>query len=145
MLTQIKEIEKAVRWYDKIPGDFNNISLLVNARRALSTRLFAFGTHLARLRTEKGATELRRKAFENRRRYELKQAIEGKIIASHIEAQVLSESVEHLENEQLADAEFAAARIIYDSAMNVCDVMNQHIANLRSEKSMEMHGQGSQH
>jgi hypothetical protein len=136
-------IQKTVGWYDKIPAGYNDIDMLINARRVLSTRLFQFAGIMADLRRNKGATELRRKAFENRRRYELKQSTEGKPIASHIEAQVLSESAEFLEAEFIAESEFAAAKLIFDSAMNICDVMNQHIANLRGEKSREMINQGA--
>lgn len=139
----LEKIEKAIAWYQSIPADFNDIDMLLNCRRKLSTRLFELSIQLASLGRQRNAAEHARKSFEARRRYELTSA-EEKPVQAKIAAQVTSEAASLFASESISDAEYTAAKLIYQAAMNVCDVMNQHIANLRSEKSREMINSASQ-
>lgn len=137
------QIEKVLTWYDRLPADFNDVDLLIDARRKLSTRLYQFACVLADLSKDKISSEHRRKAFEARRKAELIASTE-KPVLSQIEAIVQSEAEGLKEAEAAAEAEFQAARIIYSAAQTVCDVMNQHIANLRAERHRDLISAGSQ-
>ena len=140
----LQNIQKAVSWYDRLPADFNDIQMLLNARRLLSTRLFQLAGYLADQSRDKIAAEHVRKSFEARRFAEIKSTSEGKVIAAHIDAQVRSEAVEYAQKEAQAEADYTALKIIYSAAQNVCDVMSQHISNLKQERFSESVGAGSQ-
>ena len=92
---------------------------------------------------EKNSTEHERKSFEYRRKCELIESAD-KPIVSQIEAKVFNESTDYRNAESAAEAEFKAMQLIYGAAENVTNVMQQHIANLRGEKSREMAAGGSQ-
>lgn len=142
-MSDLKTISNTISWYDRLPRDFSDIETLISARRKLSTSLFKVAQNLATLGVEKSNAEHSRKAFEARRRHELMNA-ETKPVKSHIDVQVSNEAEAYLNAENAAESEYQALRIMYSAALNVCDVMNQHIANLRSEKSRELSGIGSQ-
>ena len=144
MVQTLRSIQKTIEWYDTLPAGFIDIELLINARRLLSTRLYKFAGHLAEFNRDKIAAEHVRKSFEASKRAELMKSSEGKPIASHVEAMVQKECIPYRQKETEFEQDFSSAKIIYQAAMNVCDVMNQHIANLRGEKNRETINQGSQ-
>lgn len=140
----LRDISATIAWYRKLPRDFNDINLLMNARRSLSTMLYEVAGILAEYARDKIAAEHVRKAFEAEKFAELRDKAE-KPITSQIEAAVKALSVSYCQREADTEAEYQAAKIVYDAAKNVCDVMTQHIANLKSEKRDEMIGVGSQY
>ena len=142
MNTVITNIQKVISWYANIPADFNDIDLLLNSRRVLATRLYELAVIMAQAIKEKNSTEHERKSFEYRRKCELMAAAEKPVI-SHIEAIVFNESSTYRDVESAAEAEFKAMQLIYGAAETVVYTMQQHIANLRGEKSREVGGGGS--
>ena len=46
--------------------------------------------------------------------------------------------------ETASEAEYYAARVVYEAANNVLDCLNQHISNLKQERRLEYNNQGSQ-
>jgi hypothetical protein len=144
MIQTLKAINQTVGWYDSLPPDFSDIDLLLNARRLLSTRLYKLAQCLADASREKNASEHKRKSFEARRRYELREAEKGKVVVSHIDVTVAQQAIPYVMEEAEKEREFISLKIIYSAAVNVCDVMNQHLAHLRAEKGREMSGQGGQ-
>lgn len=134
----VDNIASIVAWYARIRPDFTDIDLLMNARRKLSTRLFELAMQVQALNREFSGAKYRLEIFEMRRFQELRAEAQGRFIATHAEAQVKCESAELQEQEMQAETALQSAKIIYSSGMNVCDVMSQHISNLKMEKQSEM-------
>jgi hypothetical protein len=68
---------------------------------------------------------------------------EGKSAAdADIEAKASTENA--LFQEVAADADYRAAQMQLSAARDVLEAMRQHIASLKMEQRLEMHGQGSQ-
>lgn len=138
----IEQIQKIVSWYSRQSRDFNDVPVLMNARAKLSTLLAEMAGQVVALYAQKNGAEFQRKAAhaEALRRemsVEKTSAAAAKIVAD-------SDVRTELEREYEADSEYQRARLLYDAYRNVCDVMSQHISNLKSEKRNEFTGQGSQ-
>lgn len=68
----LRDISATIAWYRKLPRDFNDINLLMNARRSLSTMLYEVAGMLAEYASDKIAAEHVRKAFEAEKFAELR-------------------------------------------------------------------------
>lgn len=139
MLTRIQKI---VTWYSKLPRDFADVGLLMHARARLSTYLAEMAMQVTQLYAQKNGAEFQRKAAHA----EALRAAMGIEKTSAAAAKVIadSETMDAVQREYDADAEHQAAKMLYDAFRNVCDVMNQHISNLKSEKRNEFTNTGSQ-
>lgn len=138
----IERIEKIIIWYGSISRDFRDVPQLMSARRTLVTSLAEMAVQIALLYEQRNGAEFQRKnAHSDILRREMgvekTSAAAAKIIADN-------EIRECLEREYEADSEYQKARILYDAWKNVADTMMQHISLLKSEKSDEMRGIGSQ-
>jgi len=139
----LEKIQAAVQWYATIPPDFNDIGQLMEARRRLACHLFNFAIEVGELNREKNRTEHLRKSKYARIVNETLAKTDGKNVASAQQSADFQTSFERGE-EGAAEAAYFAGRLIYDAGTNVLDTMNQHISNLKKERSMEFTGQGSQ-
>lgn len=138
----VEQITKTVDWYKSLKRDFRDVPALMSARRLLACNLADMAIQMAILYEQRNGCEFQRKnAHAEILRREMgnpgTSAAAAKIIADN-------EISEVVEREYEADSEYQKAKILYDAWRNVCDVMNQHISNLKSERNAEFSGQGSQ-
>jgi hypothetical protein len=134
-------IATIIGWYQRRPQDYNDVDALIYSRKQLSCACFALAAEVGMLGTEKNRMDhMRRSGFATIRHERLQAGDSDTKAQAYAESQI----IELRANEQAADAQFHAARLIYDSTMAVLDTMNQHIAHLRNEKRLETTGQGSQ-
>lgn len=136
----VNKIAQIIEWYAGLPRDFHDVTALMYARSRLSCHLAEMAAQVAKLHTQKNGAEFQRKADHSRilrseMSVEKTSAAAAKIIADN-------ETTEQMRREFEADSEYQAARVLYDAWRNVCDVMSQHISNLKSEKNAELRGQG---
>lgn len=139
-MTLPEHIASAIREYYKFPNDTTDVDGLINLRRKLSGLKFGLAVEIGTLYREKNATEHARKAEFYRLRQEL---VKGGHSAAKADCEAYAAIIALMDAEQLADSEYRAAALILDAAAGVLDTMNQHIANLRSEKKAETFGQGA--
>jgi len=95
------------------------------------------------LNREKSRKEHLRKSKYARTVSEQLEKTEGKNVAAakeHADFKTMFERGE----ETASEAEYYAARVVYEAANNVLDTLAQHISNLKSERRLEYTGQGSQ-
>lgn len=138
----IAAIDRVSRWYAALPRDFNDVQHLMSARRSLACNLTLMASQIGQLYEQKNATETLRKAAHSEALREAMErpgtsAASAKIIADNA---ILNE----LARESQADTEYRRGWILYESWKNICDVMSQHISNLKAERHSEFTGQGSQ-
>ena len=141
----LERIQAAVIWYSTIDRDFNDIEKLMEARRRLACHLFAFAMEVGELNREKSRKEPLRKSKYARTVSEMLEKSEGKTVSvtaakEHADFKTMFERGE----ETASEAEYYAARVVYEAANNVLDTLSQHISNLKSERRLEYSGQGSQ-
>ena len=134
-------ITDCIREYYKFPNDTTDVDTLINLRKKLAGLKFGLSVSVGVLYKQKNSAEYSRKAEFYRIRQRL---ISEGASAAKAESEAQAEILELMDLEQQADAEYRAAYLILESAGGVLDTMNQHIANLRSEKRVETFGQGSQ-
>ena len=134
------QITQCVREYFLVKDDAPDIDGLINLRRLLSSLKFGFAVEVGGMYKRKNATEHARKAEFYRLRQEL---VNGGHSAAKADCEAYAAIIALMDAEQLADSEYRAAALILDAAAGVLDTMNQHIANLRSEKKAETFGQGA--
>ncbi len=139
----LEKIQAAVQWYATISPDFNDVAQLMEARRRLACHLFNFAIEVGELNHEKNRTEHTRKSKYARIVNEALEKTDGKNVAAAQQSADFKTSFERGE-EAAAEAAYFAGRLIYDAGTNVLDTMNQHISNLKKERSLEYSGQGSQ-
>lgn len=139
MLTRIQKI---VSWYSRIPQDFSDVGMLMHARSRMATYLAEFAMQVTTLYAQKNGTEFQRKAAHA----DALRGAMGVAGTSAAAAKVIADSdtMDAVQREYEADAEYQAAKMLYDAYRNVCDVLSQHISNLKSEKRNEFTNQGSQ-
>jgi len=138
----VERIQLIVEWYASINRDFRDVPQLMSARRKLVTSLAEMAIQVAILYEQRNGAEFHRKNAHSeilRREMgvEKTSAAAAKIIADN-------EVSEQMQREFEADSEFQKAKMLYDAWKNVADTMMQHISLLKSEKSEEMRGIGSQ-
>lgn len=141
MSTLMSGIDKIVTWYSRQPRDFSDINTLMAARQKLACLLAEMAAQLKDLYQQKCATEFQRKAAYSRFISEEMSVEKTSAAAAKILADAKIE--EYLEREYQAEAEYKGSWILYDAYRNVCDTMNQHISNLKQERSRDLSGQGS--
>jgi len=142
-VTVIERICAAVSWYATIDRDYADITTLMEARRRLACHIFAFAMEVGELNREKSRKEHLRKSKYARTVSEQLEKTEGKNVAAakeHADFKTMFERGE----ETASEAEYYAARVVYEAANNVLDTLAQHISNLKSERRLEYTGQGSQ-
>lgn len=139
----LERIQSAVQWYATIDRDYSDIVTLMEARRRLACHIFAFALEVGELNREKSRKEHLRKSRYARIVSEQLEKSEGKNVAAAQQLADFKTSFERGE-ETASEAEYFAARIIYEAANNVLDCLNQHISNLKQERRLEYSGQGSQ-
>lgn len=135
-----EQITNLVREYFQLKDDTPDIDRLINLRRLLSSLKFGFAIEVGTMYKRKNAAEHARKAEFYRLRQEL---VKSGHSAAKADSEAYAAIVALMDAEQLADSEYRAAALILDAAAGVLDTMNQHIANLRSEKKAEVFGQGA--
>lgn len=132
MEQNLREIEGIILAYHRLQSDFADIDRLITARRKLACSLYLLATHVGMLKKEANRLEFSRRAKYARTRLDEvskgTNASQSDIIAS-------GAVVDELNEEQRSDADYNAARLILDAGKDVLETMNQHIANLRSEKN----------
>jgi len=133
-------IADCIRDYYRMPNDTVDVDTLINLRRKLAGLKFGLSVSVGVLYKQKNAAEYARKAEFYRTRQEL---VKGGASAAKAESEAMAGILALMDIEQQADSEYRAAYLILESAGGVLDTMNQHIANLRSEKRVETFGQGS--
>lgn len=138
----LSAISRVATWYAALQRDFSDVAHLMSARRSLACNLSLMASQVGTLYEQKNATETLRKAAHSEALREAMEkpgmsAAQGKIIADNA---ILNE----IARESAADTEYRRAWILYESWKNVCDVMSQHISNLKAERHSEYTGQGSQ-
>ena len=142
-VTVIERICAAVSWYATIDRDYADITTLMEARRRLACHIFAFAMEVGELNREKSRKEHLRKSKYARTVSEQLEKTEGKNVAAakeHADFKTMFERGE----ETASEAEYYAARVVYEAANNVLDCLNQHISNIKAERRLEYTGQGSQ-
>lgn len=139
-MTISERIADRIRWYYKLEKDTPDVDGLINLRRELSGLKFGLSVEVGSLYREKNATEYARKAEFYRLR---QKGIADGLTAAKAESEAYNEILALMNAEQKADAEYRAAALILESAGGVLETLNQHIANLRSEKRAETFGQGA--
>lgn len=141
--TILERICAAVAWYATIERDFSDIEKLMEARRRLACHIFNFAMEVGELNREKSRKEHLRKSKYARTVSEQLEKTEGKNVAA---AREFADSKTQFERgeETASEAEYYAARVIYEAANNVLDCLNQHISNLKQERRLEYNNQGSQ-
>ena len=137
----LSAIARVVTWYSNIPRDFSDVSHLMSARRSLACNLALMASQVGQLYEQKNATETLRKAAHASRMIE---EIKGGTSAAAAKVIADSETTNELARELQSDSEYRRTYILYESWKNVCDVMSQHISNLKAERNNEFTGQGSQ-
>lgn len=143
--TTLERIQSAVVWYSTIDRDYADITTLMEARRRLACHLFAFAMEVGELNREKSRKEHLRKSKYARTVSEMLEKSQGKTVSvtaakEHADFKTMFERGE----ETASEAEYYAARVVYEAANNVLDTLSQHISNLKSERRLEYSGQGSQ-
>lgn len=138
----VENIESITTWYKGLKRDFTGVSDLMYARQRLATLLADMAVQMAALIEQRNGCEFQRKAAHAeilRREMGVQgtSAAAAKIIADN-------EIAPMMEREARAETEYQKARLLYDAWRNVCDTMSQHISNLKSERSAEHSGRGSQ-
>lgn len=139
-MTLSDRIADLIRDYYKFPADTTDVDGLINMRRKLSGLKFGLAVETGELYREKNAAEYARKAEFYRLRQEL---VKGGHSAAKAESEAYAAILPLMDAEQRADSAHRAAALILESAGGVIETMNQHIANLRSEKRAETFGQGA--
>ena len=137
MKSTILQIEEIVTFYNGITKDFQDIERLQSGVRKLATLLFMFAGELGVLYKERNSTEFSRRAATERKKGEL---MRDGLSATAADAGAKEFVIDLLEKEQVADAHYQQARLLYDAAGNVLEAMRQHISNLKQEKRLEMQG-----
>ena len=141
--TTLSRIENAVAWYANLPKDFADVDTLLQAARKLSARIFEFAGEVGALYKARNRTEFQRKAEFSRIFRELMAADpKPSVAAAEKEADGLVATLR--DDEQQADAEYHAAKLLLDTARAVHDQMRQHISHIKHEMRAEMTGQGAQ-
>lgn len=139
----INDIEKVVNFYHALKRGYNDIDMLVNCRKSLSTCLYYMSKDIAiAYETFKGLESLRKMNVE-KRRYELISGSD-KISAAAAEAQAAAQFADIRDQENESETIWKRLDLHYRSTEKVIDSLNQHIAHLRAEKQSELRGQGSQ-
>lgn len=139
----LSQIETTIGWYSSISRDFRDGDALLSAARKLSCLLFDFAVEVGAMYKWRNQAEFQRKAEFSRVFRELIAADpRPSVAAAEKEADGLVSTLRS--DEQQADGEYHAARMLLDTARAVHDQMRQQISALKSEKRMEMTGQGSQ-
>jgi len=135
-------IQSTVIWYSKLQRDFNDVQRLMSARRSISCNLALMASQIGQLYEQKNATETMRKAAHSEA---LREAME-KQGTSAAQAKIMADNaiLNELARESQADTEYRRGWILYEAWKNVCDVMSQHVSNLKAERHSEYTGQGSQ-
>jgi len=139
----LEKISAAVHWYAVLDRDYADIVTLMEARRRLACHLFNYAIEVGELNRDKNRTEPVRKSKYARLVNEALAKSDGKNVAAAQQSADFNTSFERGE-EGAAEAAYFAGRLIYDAGTNVLDTMNQHISNLKKERSLEYNGQGSQ-
>lgn len=131
--TPLQTIESVVAWYAKRPRDFADLDALLYAAKTLSAALFDFASEVGGLYKQRNRTEFQRKAEFGRIYRELMAADQRpSVSAAEKEAESLVSTLR--DEEQQADAEYMAAKMLLETAKGVHDQMRQQIGLLRSEK-----------
>ena len=138
----IENIETITTWYKGLKRDFTGVSDLMYARQQLSGLLADVAIQMAGLIEQRNGCEFQRKK-EHAEILRREMANAGTSAAA---AKVIADNeiAPLLERENQAETEYQKARLLYDAWRNICDVMSQHISNLKSERSAEQSGRGSQ-
>jgi len=143
-----EKLAEIVAWYGGLPGDYNDVTTLLNYARLLACYMADFAGVVGGLAKERNRTEWLRKAEYAARLKEAmrpeKEGAKTSAASAKIEVEALSTIVGLQYDEQRAESELVASRLILDGAARVHDAMRQHIAHLRSEHDNEMRGRGSQ-
>lgn len=137
----LSAISRVVTWYAGIQRDFADVGHLMSARRSLACNLSLMASQVGELYEQKNATETLRKAAHASR---MSEEIKGGTSAAAAKVVADSETLNELARELQSDSEYRRSYILYESWKNVCDVMSQHISNLKAERQSEFIGQGSQ-
>ncbi len=132
-LTPLQTIERVVAWYAKQPRDYQNIDRLQYAAKTLSCALFDFASEVGGLYKQRNRTEFQRKA-EFGRIYREPTAAEQRPSVFVAETEDKRPVFPPPDEEQQADAEYMAAKMLLETAKGVHDQMRQQIGLLRSEK-----------
>lgn len=127
------DIRRTIEWYSGLSRDFSDIDTPMSARRRLSTALFALAIELGEAKKEANRTEFQRRAAHARTIKRISEA--GKTSMALAETLAQNETEQQRSDELATDALYTALKLLYDAAMNVCDVMGQHISNLKAEKA----------
>ena len=138
----IERITQIIEWYASLKRDFHDVPQLMSARRTLVTSLAEMAVQVAILYEQRNGAEFQRKNAHSeilRREMSVEKtsAAAAKIIADN-------EVSAAMQREYDADSEYQKGRILYDAWKNVCDVMGQHISNLKAERTDDFRGSGSQ-
>lgn len=132
--TTLETIESVVSWYAGRPRDFADIDRLLYAAKTLATALFTFSGEVGALYKQKNRTEFQRKAGFLAAYREL-MAAEPRPSVAAAEKEAETAVLDLRSEEQQADAEYTAAKMLLETARSVLDQMRQQISSLKTERS----------
>jgi len=128
--------------YKSLKKDFGDIETLIYMRKQLACYLFDLAIIVGEAFEIFKEYEYNRKHTYETKRFELRRNQKATVTDSEIQA--AAEAAPMRRNENDAEAIYKRLFLVHSAGNEVSHALNQHIANLRSEKSLEMKGQGTQ-
>lgn len=138
----LEAINKIISWYKAQKKGYNDIEYLIYTRRKLSCSLFELATIVGEAFEVFKEFEYDRKHTHETERLRIKKSQVTTVSDAEMQAAALAAPMR--KNENQAEAMYKRLYMIHQAGNEVLQTLNQEIANLRSEKQLEMKGQASQ-
>ena len=138
----LDKLNAIVSKYKSLQRNFNDVETLIYMRKQLSCYLFDLATIVGEAFEAFKEFEYDRKYTHETERLRIKKSQTTTV--SDAEAQAAALAAPMRKNENAAEAMYKRLYMVHQAGNEVLQTMNQHIANLRSEKSLEMKNQGAQ-
>lgn len=128
--------------YKSLKKDFGDIETLIYMRKQLACYLFDLAIITGEAFEVFKEFEYDRKYTYETERLKIKKGQQTTVSDAEMQAAATAAPMRQSENQ--AESIYKRLYLIHNAGNEVLQTLNQHIANLRSEKSLEMKGQATQ-
>jgi hypothetical protein len=128
----LEEIKKIVKWYEGISKGYNNLEILMEARRKLNSKSYYLAEIVGEMKYNYDIAYGERKIAIATTKAELMDSGES---AAKSETRAVKENVEVIRKEKELEGTYYRLRLLLSQANELSSTLHQHISNLKIEKS----------
>lgn len=132
MENTLEQIKKVIKWYESLNKGYNNIELLMQARRKLTGHSYYLAEIVGEVKFNFDVTYGRRKIAIAETKVDIMSSGES---ASKSETQAIKECAEIIRKEKELEGTYYRLRLLLTQANEVSSCLHQHISNLKIEKN----------